>query len=67
MLGPIIRILLRYLAGVLVTRGLLSPDDGSIFASDPDLAMLIETGLGLGIGVGTEMYYWLAKRLGWRT
>ncbi len=67
MSAAFIRILLRYLAGVLVTRGLLSSDDGNWITSDPDIAMILETGAGLMIASADELWYMLAKRLGWRT
>lgn len=66
-MGAIVRILLRYAAGFLVARGLLGESDGNMLASDPELAALIETGIGLGLGVLSEFWYWLAKQLGWRT
>lgn len=59
------RILLRYASGILVARGLLGADDGSIFASDPDVAALVETGLGLALGAATEGWYYLARKFGW--
>lgn len=65
MTSVIIRIFLRYLAGVLVARGLLSEGDGSMFASDPDLAMVIETGIGLVLGAAAEGWYWAANKFGW--
>lgn len=65
MTGVIIRILLRYAAATLVARGLLTPDDGSVFAADPDLAMMIETGLGFAMGAAAEGWYYLARRFGW--
>jgi hypothetical protein len=67
MTGVAVRIFLRYLAGVLVARGLLNPDDGLVFASDPDLAALIEAGAGFVIGASVESWYALAKRFGWST
>lgn len=67
MTGVLIRIALRYSAGFLVARGLLSPEDGSVFAVDPDLAKMLEIGIGLAIGALTEAYYAFAKRWGWAT
>ena len=63
MSAAFIRILLRYAAAALVARGLVSVEDGSTLATDPDVQFVI----GLGIGVVTEGWYWLAKRLGWAT
>jgi hypothetical protein len=61
------RILLRYLAMALVMWGLLAPADRQMLATDPDLAGVIELGVGLAIAAGTEAWYWLAKRMGWST
>jgi hypothetical protein len=67
MTGVIVRILLRYGAGFLVAKGLLSPEDGSTFAVDPDLARFLEMGIGASIGAVTEAYYFFAKKWGWAT
>lgn len=64
-MAAIIRIVLRYGAGFLVARGLLGESDGNMLASDPEVAALIETGVGLAIGVTSEAWYYLAKRFGW--
>lgn len=66
-MGVFVRIALRYLAASLVARGLLTPDDGNMLAADPELASAIETGLGMAIGAGTEFWYVLARKFGWRT
>lgn len=65
MISVIIRILLRYGAGILVTRGLLGSDDAAAFSSDPDIQMALETGLGLAIASGTEAWHYLARKFGW--
>lgn len=65
MTAVIVRIALRYLAGILVARGLLSADDGGTFSADPDIQMLVETGAGLAIGAATEGWYWMAHKFGW--
>ena len=64
-MGAIIRIGLRYGAGFLVARGLLGESDGNMLASDPEVAALIETGVGLALGAVSEAWYYLAKRFGW--
>ncbi|MFE3836074.1 hypothetical protein [Pseudogemmobacter sonorensis] len=61
MIGPISRILARWLASALVTYGLVAPQYGA--ALDHDLALV----LGALIGAGTEAAYALAKRRGWST
>jgi len=65
MTSVLVRIALRYAAGALVAKGLLSPDDGSMLAVDAELAQAIEVGVGLAIGAGTEWAYYLARKLGW--
>lgn len=64
-MGAIIRIALRYGAGILVTRGFLGESDGNMLASDPEVAALIETGIGVALGAASEAWYWLAKRFRW--
>ena len=44
------RIFLRYLAIWLVAQGWFSSEDGSMFASDPDVAMFIDMGVGFAAG-----------------
>ena len=65
MIAVVIRIGLRYGAGVLVARGLLGADDASAFSTDPDIQMALETGLGLAIGGATEAWHWMARKFGW--
>ncbi|QGU20747.1 hypothetical protein MCHK_09520 [Mesorhizobium huakuii 7653R] len=65
MIGLIIRISLRYAAGVLVARGVLGADDAASFVSDPDLQAQLEVGAGLAIGAATEGWHYLARRFGW--
>lgn len=67
MTGPIIRILLRVAAGVLIGRGWLSAEDGAALSGDPELVALLEGAAGALLWTVTEYYYWLAKRWGWRT
>lgn len=56
----IARIVLRYVAGIFVGWGLLSPETGYQIANDPDLAIL----LGMGIAAITETVYLVARRRG---
>lgn len=62
---PIIRIGLRYLAGVLIAKGLLPEDVGNQIATDPDVLSAVEVGAGLAIAAIAEGWYWLAKKMGW--
>lgn len=61
MTSVIVRIALRYGAGYLVLKGLLSAEDGTNFATDPDIQMLV----GAGLGVVAEGWYWAARKFGW--
>jgi hypothetical protein len=63
MIGPISRIILRYLAAALVTYGLVPVDVGAQIAMDPDLIAM----LGLTLAALVELIYNLAKRRGWAT
>lgn len=63
-MGPIVRIFLRYLAGVLVAKGVFSPEDSMLF-QDPQLEAMLATGLGLAMSAAAEYYYVLAKKFGW--
>ena len=63
MVGPIARILLRYLAAALVTYGFVTEDIGAQIAADPDLLMI----LGVGLAAAAEAAYALAKRRGGET
>jgi len=63
MIGPISRIILRYLAAALVTYGIVPVDVGAQIAMDPDLIAL----LGLTLAALVEIIYTLAKRRGWAT
>jgi hypothetical protein len=57
------RIILRYLAAALMTAGILAPDVADQIGADPDLVML----LGSGLAVLTELAYARAKAKGGQT
>lgn len=60
-LMPIVRIVLRYAAGVLLAKGLLPQEIADMIANDPELAAMV----GVGIMAGVEGFYVLARRFGW--
>lgn len=64
-MAPFARILLRYVAAIIVAKGLLTETDGATLGMDPDVLSLIETGLGLALSAATEGWYYLARRFGW--
>lgn len=57
------RILLRYLAGYLLIKGLLPEDVARMIENDPEIAAAV----GALIAAGVESLYAVAKRLGWKT
>ncbi|PBB36915.1 hypothetical protein [Mesorhizobium sp. WSM3868] len=65
MIAVIIRIALRYGAGVLVARGLLGAGDAEALSADPDIHMALETALGLALSFAAEAWYALARKLHW--
>jgi len=65
MTAIIVRIALRYAAGALVARGLLGADDATGLTTDPDVAMALQTGIGLALGAASEGWYYLARKFGW--
>ena len=64
MSAVIIRILLRYLSGLLIAKGLLAQDMGDMF-NDPDLIASLQVAAGAIVGAATEGWYYLAHRFGW--
>jgi len=65
--GAIARIIIRYVAGALIARGLFSPADGDFINANPDIEEIMTAAVGAAIMAGTEVFYYLAKRWGWRT
>lgn len=69
MSGPIARILLRVIAGVLM--GYMSSDVIDNLMASPDvetlMVALVDASMGAAIWAATEVYYFFAKRYGWRT
>lgn len=65
MIAVIIRIGLRYGAGVLVARGLLGAGDAAALSADPDIQVALETGIGLALSFAAEAWYAFARRFHW--
>lgn len=63
--GLIVRIALRYLAGALLAKGLISADDAYFINTDPTVAELATAAIGAVTMVATEYAYRLARKLGW--
>lgn len=64
MIGPISRILARYIAGMLVAAGLLDVSFGHEIGADPDFALILQTVIGFVLMSVTEGWYWFARRMG---
>lgn len=56
-LAPFIRIALRYLSAVLVSKGILDNDTGNALIADPQIAAAIEIALGIAIASITEAWH----------
>ena len=61
-LAPLVRILLRWLGGMLVANGYLT-DQGIL--ADPELERTICFGLAALCGVVSEGWFYLARKYGW--
>ena len=67
MSAVIVRIAMRYFAGLLVGYGILAPGDVGILLNDPALERELATAIGAAIGLVVEAAYGIAKRAGWTT
>jgi hypothetical protein len=65
MTAVIARILLRYAAGALIMKGLISSDMGADLGTDPDVLAVLEIALGAAVAATTEAFYWAARKFGW--
>jgi len=65
MTAVLVRIGLRYGAGILIAKGLLAPEAGMSLAQDPDIAMALQIAAGVVAGAVSELWYFLARKLGW--
>ena len=62
-MAPVIRILARVLAGFLIGAGFFTEDAADAVFNDP----AFDAAIGAVLWAVTEVYYLLAKRLGWST
>lgn len=70
MSGPIARIVLRVIAGILM--GYMVPREViDELMSSPDaetiMTAVVDSSIGLTLWAATELYYVAAKRFGWKT
>lgn len=61
MIGPIARIVARYIVGALVAYGVFGPDDAAVI--EPEFALIV----GTIAGAAVEGLYAIAVRKGWAT
>lgn len=61
-LAPLVRILLRWLGGFLIAKGIASSPDAF---TDPDLVSVACYALAAVCGLVSEGWYALARRRGW--
>ncbi len=59
------RILLRYFAGLLVSKGLIDSDIGTELFTDPQTLAWAPIALGAVAATVAEYWYALARRFGW--
>lgn len=62
--SPVARIILRYVAAALLTKGFLDTDTAALLAGDPDLIHMLEIGLGAALTWLTERAYVKARAEG---
>lgn len=69
MTAVIARILLRVIAGVFIGHGMT--DVAHALNTDPDAVTILTQALDIAYGATvwgvTEVWYWAAKKFGWRT
>lgn len=61
-LAPLVRILLRWLGGFLIAKGIASSADAF---TDPDLVTVVCYALAAVCGMISEVWWWLARRHHW--
>ena len=61
------RIFLQCFATFLVTKGWLAPDMGNMLKTDPDVFILVQFGLAAAASGAGWVWYYAAKKFGWRT
>ena len=66
-MGPLVRIIARVGAGVMIGHGWVSLDQVDQVFSDPASDAAFDIIAGGAVWAGTEFYYAAAKWFGWRT
>jgi hypothetical protein len=64
-MGPIIRILLRYVTIPLLALGWILPEEQQAIIADPQIVGWVSTGLGIIAPMVAEGWYWAARKFGW--
>lgn len=65
MTSVIIRIGLRYVAGILVAKGIADAALARDLQTDAALIGMLEAAAGFVAAAIAERWYWLARRMGW--
>lgn len=63
--GLIARIAARYLSGAIVMLGIVDLNTSNAIFQDGDLTALLSIIISVVIGVATELFYVVARKLGW--
>lgn len=63
----VVRVFLHYLSMYLVLKGFAPQEMADALSVDPMIIEGVTIGLGVAISGATWFWYWLAKKLGWRT
>jgi hypothetical protein len=59
------RILLRYLAMLLVAKGVFSPELGNTIVADPDVLAVFQISIGIATSAAVEIWWLVARKFGW--
>jgi uncharacterized membrane-anchored protein len=65
MIAPLARIIARYAAGALMTKGVIDASTAAMLGTDAEVIGIVQTVLGAAVGGITEGFYYLARRFGW--
>jgi hypothetical protein len=65
MTSVIARIALRYLAGLLIAKGVIDAGFGREISTDAEVIGVIETIMGLTAAFVAEQWYRMARKFGW--
>lgn len=67
MMEVFIRLLMRYIAGSLLAKGLIDAAMAHQLATDQEVIAALQIIIAFAFGAVAEGWYYLAKKFGWRT